>query len=99
MIYQGKKMHILGEIFGYVAGICTAIVFLPQSVQTIKTKNVEGLSLQTYIIYSVGMVSWISYGVYLHSVQMMFFNSVSLIFALLILYMIVHEKNKKDKLK
>ena len=87
-------MHILGEIFGYVAGICTAIVFLPQSVQTIRTKNVEGLSLQTYIIYSIGMVSWILYGVFLHSFQMMLFNSISLVFALLILYIILKQKRK-----
>jgi MtN3 and saliva related transmembrane protein len=85
-------MHILGEALGYIAGICTAIVFLPQSIETVKTKNVSGLSLQTYIIYSIGMVSWILYGVYLHSFQMMIFNSISLVFALIILYMIIKRK-------
>ena len=85
-------MNILGEILGYVAGICTAIVFLPQSIHTVKTRNVEGLSVQTYIIYSIGMISWILYGVYLHSVQMMIFNSISLVFALLILYIILSKR-------
>lgn len=90
-------MNILGEILGYVAGICTAIVFLPQSIQTVKTKNVDGLSVQTYIIYSIGMVSWILYGVYLHSVQMMLFNSISLVFALIILYMIISRRTQAKK--
>lgn len=90
-------MNILGEILGYVAGICTAIVFLPQSIQTVKTKNVDGLSVQTYIIYSIGMVSWILYGVYLHSVQMMLFNSISLVFALIILYMIISRRTQVKK--
>lgn len=90
-------MNILGEILGYVAGICTAIVFLPQSIQTVKTKNVDGLSVQTYIIYSIGMVSWILYGVYLHSVQMMLFNSISLVFALIILYMIISRRMQAKK--
>lgn len=85
-------MHILGEALGYIAGICTAIVFLPQSIETVKSKNVSGLSIQTYIIYSIGMVSWILYGVYLHSFQMMIFNSISLVFALIILYMIIKSK-------
>jgi len=80
---------IIGEFLGYLAGICTAIVFLPQSIETVKTKNVQGLSVLTYIIYSVGMVSWIFYGVYLHSFQMMLFNSISLVFALIILWMII----------
>lgn len=85
-------MDILGELIGYVAGICTAIVFLPQSIQTVKTKNVQGLSLLSYIIYNIGMISWILYGFYLKSVQMIIFNSISLIFASIILYMIVHNK-------
>lgn len=87
-------MEIIGEALGYLAGICTAIVFLPQTIQTIKDRNVSGLSLSTYIIYCVGMVSWILYGIYLHSVQMMLFNSISLFFAAIILYLII--KNKQN---
>ena len=87
-------MEFVGEFLGYLAGICTAIVFLPQSLQTIKTKDVTGLSLGTYIIYCVGMISWISYGVYLHSIQMMLFNTISLFFALIILYIIIQNKKK-----
>jgi MtN3 and saliva related transmembrane protein len=86
-------MEIIGEALGYLAGICTAIVFLPQTIQTIKDRNVSGLSLSTYIIYCVGMVSWILYGIYLHSVQMMLFNSISLFFAAIILYLIVKNKH------
>jgi len=89
-------MNILGEILGYVAGICTAIVFLPQSIQTVKSKNVDGLSVQTYIIYAIGMLSWILYGIYLHSIQMMIFNSISLVFALIILYIILKQKRKSN---
>ena len=89
-------MEFLGEFFGYLAGICTAIVFLPQSLQTIKTKEVTCLSLTTYIIYCVGMIFWIAYGVYLHSIQMMFFNVISLFFALIILYIIIQNKIEKQ---
>lgn len=85
-------MHIIGELLGYFAGICTAIVFLPQSIQTLKTKNVSGLSLSTYIIYNLGMLSWILYGVYLHSLQMIIFNSISFVFSSVILYMIIRQK-------
>ena len=88
-------MGILGEFLGYLAGICTAIVFLPQTIQTIKSKDVKGLSLVTYIIYCIGMLSWISYGIYLNSVQMILFNAISLFFALIILYMIIANKTKK----
>ena len=82
-------MHIIGELLGCIAGICTAIVFLPQSIQTIKTKNTQGLSLGTYIIYCIGMLCWIAYGIYLSSVQMIIFNAISLFFAVIILYIII----------
>lgn len=87
-------MDIIGEIVGYLAGICTAIVFLPQSVRTIKTKDVRGMSLASYIIYCIGMLLWIFYGIYLHSIQMMFFNAVSLFFAAIILYIIIAQRLK-----
>ena len=87
-------MDIWGELLGYIAGICTAIVFLPQSIQTVKTKNVQGLALSSYVIYNIGMLSWILYGVYLKSVQMIIFNSISLVFASIILYMIVQDRRK-----
>lgn len=88
-------MEFIGEFLGYLAGICTAIVFLPQTIQTIKSRNVKGLSLTTYIIYCTGMLSWILYGVYLKSIQMMLFNAVSLFFAAIILYLIIVGKKVK----
>lgn len=87
-------MNIIAETLGYIAGICTAIVFLPQTIQTIKEKNVDGLSLMTYVIYCIGMVSWILYGLYLKSVQMVVFNLISLTFALIVLNIIIKQRNK-----
>ena len=88
-------MDMIGELLGYIAGICTAVVFLPQSIKTLKTKDVEGLSLSTYVIYNIGMISWILYGVYLHSIQMIIFNSISFVFSLIILYMIATRKKSR----
>lgn len=79
----------LPEVIGYVAGICTAISFLPQTVRTIKTRDVSGLSLLSYVIYAVGLLSWIIYGAYLNSLQMMIFNTPAFIFALIIIGEIV----------
>ena len=85
-------MDFIGESLGYLAGICTAIVFLPQTIQTIRSRNVKGLSLTSYIIYCTGMLSWILYGVYLGSIQMMLFNAISLFFAAIILYLIIQNR-------
>lgn len=85
-------MNIFAEIVGYIAGLCIATCFLPQTLQTIKSKNVKDLSLISYIIYCTGMICWVVYGIYLHSVQMILFNLISLYFASTILYMIIRYK-------
>lgn len=87
-------MDIFAETLGYIAGICTAVVFMPQAIKTIRTKDVAGLSLLSYIIYSIGMISWTLYGVYLHSLQMEIFNGISLISSLIILFLIIRERLK-----
>ena len=89
-------MNYFFEAIGYIAGICTAICFIPQAWRTFRTKNVKGLSLPTYIIYNTGITCWIIYGAYLKSVQMIFFNVVSLCFALPILYLVIkYHKTQK----
>ncbi len=87
----------LGEIIGYLSGACTMLAFLPQTIKSITTKNVSGLSMYMYIIYCIGLVFWILYGVYLHSFQIILFNSITLIFNVIILYMIIESILKSKK--
>lgn len=91
-----KKMNpIIGEILGYACGACTTIAFLPQAIKSIISKDVSGLSLSMYVIYCIGLIFWVLYGVYLDSFQIILFNSITLIFNSIILYMII--KNQKHK--
>lgn len=83
---------VIGEFLGYASGLCTTIAFLPQAIKSIITKNVSGLSLFMYIIYCVGLIFWILYGVYLGSFQIILFNSITLVFNGIILYMIIVSK-------
>lgn len=80
------------ELCGYLAGVCTAVCFLPQTIRVIRTRDVQSLSLPSYLIYAVGLMCWIIYGNYLHSLQMIIFNVIALTFALIITGMIVVER-------
>ena len=79
-------------IFGYFAVFFTTVSFLPQAIKTLKTKNVEGLSLLTYIFLFLGSLSWFLYGSYLVDIPLMATNSMTTILTGLILYLIVREK-------
>lgn len=87
----------IGEFIGYACGFCTTIAFLPQAIKSIITRNVSGLSLSMYVIYCIGLVFWVLYGVYLHSFQIILFNSITLVFNSIILYMIIKIPTKKKQ--
>jgi MtN3 and saliva related transmembrane protein len=100
-IIYGKQRNkimnpIIGEILGYACGACTTIAFLPQAIKSIISKDVSGLSLSMYVIYCIGLIFWVLYGVYLESFQIILFNSITLIFNSIILYMIItNQRHKK----
>ncbi|MCM1324512.1 MAG: SemiSWEET transporter [Acetobacter sp.] len=73
------------EIIGYMAGLFTAVCFMPQSIKTLRTRETKGISAVSYALFSLGLICWIIYGVYLHSIQMILFNAISLVFSLSIL--------------
>ncbi len=91
-----KQMNpVIGELLGYACGLCTTFTFLPQTIKSIRTRNVSGLSWMTYTIYCIGCALWILYGVYLKSLQIILFDGIALLFGSIILYLIV--TNKKSK--
>ena len=79
-------------IFGYFAVFFTTVSFLPQAIKTLKTRNVEGLPLMTYLFLFLGSLSWFLYGSYLVDIPLMATNSMTTILTGLILYLIVREK-------
>jgi len=80
------------ELVGYLAGTLTMIAFLPQSIKTIKTKDISSLSLTSYLIYFSGITSWIIYGYFLGSNPMVIFNSISLLPIMPIIYLLIRNK-------
>ncbi len=79
-------------IFGYFAVFFTTVSFLPQAIKTLKTRNVDGLSLLTYLFLFLGSLSWFLYGSYLDDIPLMTTNSLTTILTGLILFLIVKEK-------
>ncbi|MBK7106923.1 MAG: hypothetical protein IPH62_16750 [Ignavibacteriae bacterium] len=53
----------ISEIIGYFAAAIGSLIFIPQAVQTIKTKNTKALSLPTFILISLNNFLWMTYGI------------------------------------
>lgn len=56
-------MMLLTDIVGYLAATLAAVIFLPQVIQTIRTKDTKSLSLSSFILISLSNFSWLTYGV------------------------------------
>jgi len=80
------------ELIGYFAGVLTMIAFLPQSIKTIRSRDIRGLSLLSYMIYFTGVSSWTIYGYFIGSNPMVIFNSICLLTVAPILYMLITYK-------
>ncbi|WP_282123187.1 SemiSWEET family sugar transporter [Algibacter mikhailovii] len=82
------------EIIGFLAAVLTTAAFLPQVYKTWKTKDVSSLSLPMLILFFIGIVSWLIYGVLKNSPSMIFANSITVISSFLLMYFkIKYSKN------
>jgi MtN3 and saliva related transmembrane protein len=90
-------MVSLTEITGYMAAVLTTVAFVPQVVLVYKTKDTDSISLYMFIIFSLGLISWATYGFILHQLPIILANCTTLVLSLYILYMKVTEKNRKNK--
>lgn len=50
-------------MIGYIAAIVSAIIFFPQLLQTVKTKETKDLSLGMYILVTLSNSLWFLYGI------------------------------------
>jgi len=75
---------------GFVAGTLTTLAFLPQVLHTYRSKSVDGLSYGTLITFSVGVLLWFIYGIYLRSWPMILANGLTLVQQFPLLLMKLH---------
>ena len=70
-----------------VAAVLTTISFVPQVWHSFKTRDVSGISLTMYSIFTVGIALWLAYGILLQAWPLILANGITLSLALTILLM------------
>jgi MtN3 and saliva related transmembrane protein len=77
----------LMDWLGYLAATLTTASFVPQAWLTFRTRNVSGISLGMYSVFTLGVALWLVYGVLLRAWPLIVANVVTLILASCILAM------------
>ncbi len=75
------------ELIGYAAAGLTTCSFVPQAWLTFRTRNVSGISLGMYSVFTLGVALWLAYGLLLEAWPVVAANAVTLALALAILVM------------
>ena len=70
---------------GFFAAFCTTVAFLPQAIKVYKTKSTKDISLYMFLIFTVGVLSWLIYGLIINDLPVILANAVTLILSFFIL--------------
>ena len=68
------------DLFGFLAALLTTIAFLPQLYKTWKTKSADDVSLIMLILFLIGLLCWIVYGLKINSIPILVANIITFIF-------------------
>jgi MtN3 and saliva related transmembrane protein len=72
---------------GYLAGFLTTFALVPQVAKTWKTKSANDLSLGMLWVFNLGVICWLTYGILIGNKPLIFWNTITMFMALLILIM------------
>jgi MtN3 and saliva related transmembrane protein len=84
------------DIVGSLAACFTTASFFPQAWLTFKTRDVSGISIGMYSVFTVGVALWLVYGLLLQAWPIVIANVVTLGLALGILGMKLVFGNDSD---
>jgi MtN3 and saliva related transmembrane protein len=88
-------MQTFSEFVGYSAAFLTTIAFVPQAYHSWTTRDLSGVSLPMYSLFTAGVALWFVYGIYIGSMPVMIANAITLIFSAIVLTLKVQQTINK----
>lgn len=80
-------MSLNTSTIGFIAAILTTASFLPQVLKVWLTRSARDVSLGMYSLLSVGVFTWLIYGLSIHSLPIILSNLITLLLAASVLVM------------
>ncbi len=82
------------DIIGYLAALLTTFSFLVQAIQSWRTRDLSGISVGMYSMFTLGVGLWLIYGIVIDSWPLIVTNALTFLFALSILLMKLKQMSK-----
>lgn len=74
-------MTTLHLCIGSIAAICTTVAFVPQVVKSWRTRDLSGISLPMYTIFTLGVMLWLIYGILIGDWPVIVANAITTVLA------------------
>lgn len=85
----------LSELIGYFAASLTTVAFVPQAWKSWRTRDLSGISLPMYALFTLGVALWLAYGLTIGSIPIVIGNAITLLLASLVLGLKLRESRSK----
>jgi MtN3 and saliva related transmembrane protein len=69
------------DSLGFLAGALTTAAFVPQVLKSWQTRDLTGISLRMYSLFTAGVALWLLYGIALANRPIMVWNLITLVLA------------------
>jgi MtN3 and saliva related transmembrane protein len=69
------------DTVGFVAGALTTAAFVPQVLKSWQTRDLSGVSLRMYGLFTLGVALWLVYGLMVVSWPVIVCNAITLVLA------------------
>lgn len=83
------------ELIGFIAAVLTTASFIPQAWQTFRSRDVSGISLGMYAMFTTGVAAWLVYGLATANLPVTIANAITLALALAVLMMKLRYGSKR----
>jgi MtN3 and saliva related transmembrane protein len=80
------------DLIGYGAATLTTLAFIPQTLRSWRTRDLSGVSLGMYGLFTVGVALWLVYGLLLGSMPIVIANTITLALAGTVLFLKLRHK-------
>ena len=87
----------LSAVFGYPAAFLTTIAFVPRALHSWRTRDLAGISLPMYALFTLGVALWLGYGLVVGSLPVIAANAITLMLASVVLWLKIVEVRRTAK--
>ncbi len=72
---------------GAAGAVLTTICWLPQAARVVRTRDTRSISLSTNLLFAIGVLLWLIYGIALGNWPLIVGEAISMMFTLVIITM------------